>query len=498
MAADDASAVRAALALACAACGADFAAIATADGLLRFTVLEASRAGCPAGLRLSLPESASDGWCAVGAQRLSSAWMLATGLRPAWIGAFPVEDTGWTLLLARAEPAPPQVRTPEAACTVLAALQRSGRQTRAERGDEDRMRALVSQLDTPVLFVDAHAPRTYLNPAAASLLRLPEVDPSPASVAAALRGLLADAGLLDQSHAPPRLPEVLHFLFDVDDRHWAVNSRRIDTDALAGRLWLFTDLTEGRTRERMLLEGQRDETVGRISAGIAHHFNNLLTVILGNAERVEMAPGLAPPLRSAVADLIAAGEQCAEIVSHLLAFASRRRAGGGGFDPGEELGALLPLLRGVLPDGVRLEASHLLQGRTVEGDRERFCDAVMHLVLNARDAMPAGGVLRLSLQEVLLPLDEHSEPGVLGRSASASAPMRWVRLQVQDSGHGMDAGVRARAFDPFFTTRGMASARGLGLSVVQGFVQASGGRIHLHSVPGQGTCAEMFLLPMTQ
>lgn len=235
--------------------------------------------------------------------------------------------------------------------------------------------------------------------------------------------------------------------------------------------------TEDRLRERevQLAQAQKMEAVGQLTGGVAHDFNNLLLVVLGNLELArDEADGA---LRRELLDqALQASQRGAAMIQQLLSFARRQVLNPEPLDVTERLEAMRGLLRTTLGERIALEidvAPGL--GRPLV-DVSQFESALLNLAINARDAMPGGGRLRIAARSRRLEVD-----------ADGLVAGDYVVLAVEDTGRGMDAEVLARAFDPFFSTKEAGRGSGLGLSMVHGFVAQSRGRVDLESTPGVGT-----------
>jgi PAS domain S-box-containing protein len=228
--------------------------------------------------------------------------------------------------------------------------------------------------------------------------------------------------------------------------------------------------------EAQLSHAQRLESVGQLTGGIAHDFNNLLTVIQGNLQMLAELPAVAAdPLASQMAAAAArAGQRGADLTGKLLAFSRRQALAPVAVDPGALLQSLADMLRRTLGAQIRVEVRPGADCPRCIADPVQLESALLNVAINARDAMPGGGTLTLRCGR---------DPG---------APDR-VRIAVQDTGHGMSDEVRARAFEPFYTTKEAGRGTGLGLSTVYGFVTQSRGSIELESRIGAGTTVTLRL-----
>ncbi len=236
--------------------------------------------------------------------------------------------------------------------------------------------------------------------------------------------------------------------------------------------------------EEQLRQSQRLESVGRLAGGIAHDFNNLLTAILGYLDllRDETAEVAGEYLD----EMAKAAERGAALVSQLLAFSRRQVLRPRVLDLNEVVDDLEPMLRRVLGETIDLRVVTSPGIRPVRADPHQLGQVIVNLAVNARDAMPDGGVLTIETQDVCL--DEEY--------ASCHAevePGEYVLLAVSDTGAGMDERTRTHAFEPFFTTKEPGQGTGLGLATVHGIVKQSGGHVWLYSEPGAGASFKIYL-----
>jgi PAS domain S-box-containing protein len=242
---------------------------------------------------------------------------------------------------------------------------------------------------------------------------------------------------------------------------------------------ILSDVTERRLLEDQLHRSQKLEAIGQLTGGVAHDFNNLLAVILGNAGFLldELHEGDAR--RSDALDIRDAAERAAVLIRQLLAFSRQQAIAPVVFDLNAVVMNLQKMLRRVTSEDIELVVEGGAQFSRVLADPGQIEQVIMNLTVNARDAMPHGGVLHISTEEVDLPNGKH------------------VCLRVRDTGVGMDEQVRQHIFEPFFTTKGPGKGTGLGLATCFGIVKHSGGFIDVESAPGVGTNMRVFL-PLVQ
>jgi PAS domain S-box-containing protein len=244
--------------------------------------------------------------------------------------------------------------------------------------------------------------------------------------------------------------------------------------------WSVADITERKRLESELRQAQKLEAIGQLAGGIAHDFNNLLTVITG---RSHLALGQLPAdhaVRRHIDLIQTTAERAAALTRQLLAFSRKQVLEPKVLDVNAVITGLVPMLRRLIGEDLELVAAPAPDLGRVKADPSQLEQVIVNLAVNARDAMPQGGTLSIETGNV--ELDE----AYVSRHPGASAG-RFVRLAIRDTGHGMDAAVKARIFEPFFTTKEPGKGTGLGLATVFGIVKQSGGSIGVESEPGQGT-----------
>ena len=246
------------------------------------------------------------------------------------------------------------------------------------------------------------------------------------------------------------------------------------------------DISERKATEERLRRSQRMEMIGQLTGGIAHDFNNLLAIIIGNMQLLEEKSDLDGESRELIADAVWSAERGAQLTHRLLAFARRQRLNPKVTDLNDIVGEMADLLRRTLGEGieVREELGTGLWETMI--DRGQLESALLNLVVNARDAMPNGGVLTIATGTATLPgdLETPGEDVVAGD---------YVVLSVADTGTGMPPRIVERIFEPFFTTKKFGEGSGLGLSMVYGFVRQSGGHIVVESKVGSGTVVKLYM-----
>ncbi len=243
--------------------------------------------------------------------------------------------------------------------------------------------------------------------------------------------------------------------------------------------------------EAALRHSQRLESVGQLTGGIAHDFNNLLTIIQGNLQVLEEMPGVADdPGNLELVDAAArAARRGAELTAKLLVFSRRQVLRPSRLDVVPMIRSLAGILQRTVDQRVSIEVAFDAPSFLVAVDAGQLEAALLNISINARDAMPEGGMLKIQVSACdALPAVARREGGPL-----AHPPAGYVAISIQDNGAGMSPEVKARAFEPFFTTKEAGRGTGLGLSVVYGFVTQSHGAIALDSAPGLGTTVTLYL-----
>jgi signal transduction histidine kinase/CheY-like chemotaxis protein len=250
------------------------------------------------------------------------------------------------------------------------------------------------------------------------------------------------------------------------------------------------DISERKQLEEKFRQAQKMEAVGRLTGGIAHDFNNLLGVMIGYAESMQRRLDKTHALRESVDEIVNAGKRAGSLTQQLLAFSRQQVLHPTVLDLNLIVSDMEKLLGRVLGDDIKVMTGLHADPARLKADRSQLEQILMNLAVNARDAMPKGGRLILRTANVLMDeafARQHPYPVQQGS---------YVLLTVADTGTGMDAETKARAFQPFFTTKEKGKGTGLGLSTVYGVVKQSAGYIDVFSNPGEGTTFKIYL-PLT-
>jgi two-component system cell cycle sensor histidine kinase/response regulator CckA len=235
----------------------------------------------------------------------------------------------------------------------------------------------------------------------------------------------------------------------------------------------FFDVTDRKRLEEQWTQSQKMESLGRLAGGVAHDFNNLLTVINGYSDWMLREMDAVNPYRHRLEEVRKAGERCAELTQQLLTFGRKQVVRFRSLNLNQLVDELKSMLDHILGDNIRVSTCLAPDLGTVEADRGQLHQALMNLILNARDAMPAGGSLAIETSNV-------------------DDPPR-VKLEIRDTGVGMDESTKRHLFEPFFTTKKSSKNTGLGLALVFGIVNSAGGRIEVDSRAGEGTAVRIYL-----
>jgi two-component system, cell cycle sensor histidine kinase and response regulator CckA len=362
----------------------------------------------------------------------------------------------------------------------------------AVRSSEERLRAVLSMSPLPTVVVDSEYKVELWNRAAERAFgwTADEIIGKPYPLQQEDGGDVEVQDLFNQSLAGAALQGL------------EVRRRRRDGSLVTLQVWnallpeglsgspslvaILADVSEQRELEEQLRQAQRMEAVGRLAGGIAHDFNNLLTIIGGHIELILEDATLSAAVRTDVQEVSAGVRRAGDLTQQLLAFSRKQMLQPRALNLNDIVRGIERMLIRTIGAHIELVTSLDPQLATVSADPGRIEQVLMNLVLNAKDAMNAGGRLIIETKNVLLTEHDAAAHGAL-------QPGAYAMLIVTDSGSGMDAATISHIFEPFFTTKEQGHGTGLGLATVYGIVRQSGGDVTVYSEPGLGSTFRVFL-----
>jgi len=367
------------------------------------------------------------------------------------------------------------------------------------RESESRFRALIDRLEIGI-FIVRRQRIAYANPHACRIFGYAETEQAAGGSLARLiveedRALMQE--MMDSCLSGEGAPgQILVRGIRRDGGRVEVEIQGIRTK-LQGEpsfIGILVDVTERertavvlREREEKLRHAQKLEAVGRLAGGIAHDFNNLLMVIQGSVNLILMESAEENDHRSDLEEIVRATQRAAELTRQLLAFGRKQVLRPKVIDLNEALEDLNKLISRVIGVDIELRTELCPGQKCVRVDPSQLEQVILNLVVNARDAMPGGGILTLRAENWTLTEEDAA------RAPYRVVPGSYIRLKLSDTGFGMPANVLSQAFEPFFTTKPRGKGTGLGLSTAYGIIKQSNGYIWLSSQIGRGTSVEIYL-----
>lgn len=361
------------------------------------------------------------------------------------------------------------------------------------RESEARYRTLVEQASDGIFVADVEGNYLDVNTAGCELLGYTHEE----MLSMNIRDVIPAE---EQGDDPPQLEALPSGMTIIRERHLKrkdetlvpveIGAKRLPDGRLQG---IVRDISKRKQEEEQrqqlteqLRQAQKMEVVGQLAGGVAHDFNNLLTSILGHGEIILKDPTLSQEVRRDVEEMQAAAKRGAALTQQLLTFSRRQVLVPRTLNLNEVVTGLEVMLRRLIGEDIALSIATDPDLGRIRADPVQLEQVILNLAINARDAMPAGGELVIATENV--DADRAFAGSLLG-----VAPGAYVRMSVRDTGCGMDAETRRHAFEPFFTTKEAGRGTGLGLSMVYGIIQQSGGQVWLESEVGQGTLCSVYL-----
>lgn len=359
----------------------------------------------------------------------------------------------------------------------------------ALRESEERFRAVFENQGEGTAIVDQQERFILCNPAAEAILGVPTGGLAGRSLREFVipqQWALVQSQTLHRKEGKKSTYEMEVLRPDGKRRSLTVTATpRFQNGTYVGAFGIFRDITEQKELQLELMQSQKIQSLGTLAGGIAHDFNNILGIILGYASKMERGKAGSPELTEGLRAINHAVGRGAALVQQILTFARRTDVASVAMSVPDLARELISMLQRTFPKVISLRALIDEDVPIINADQTQIHQALLNLFVNARDAMPAGGEIVISIGTV--PRSE------LAARFPAAESDRYVRVSVMDSGTGMDKDTKARAFDPFFTTKEKGKGTGLGLSVVYGIVQNHHGFVDVESVVDQGSTFSLFL-----
>ncbi|MDI3337355.1 ATP-binding protein [Defluviimonas aestuarii] len=340
-------------------------------------------------------------------------------------------------------------------------------------------------LPVALLRLDDDGQLTDANRAARTLLGNVEIGTAFATIVEGL-GRPVDDWLADAlAGRGERRPEVLKVRRSDQDAFLQVTLTRVLENGSPALVAVLSDATQLKTLEAQFVQSQKMQAIGQLAGGVAHDFNNLLTAISGHCDLLLLRHDKSDPDYADLVQINQNANRAASLVGQLLAFSRKQTLKLTTIDLRDTLSDLTHLLNRLVGEKVRLSLMHATDLAPIRADKRQLEQVIMNLVVNARDAMPQGGEIRIETETVMLKEDLH-------RDRATIEPGDYVIVRVTDQGCGISPEQLPKIFEPFYTTKRQGEGTGLGLSTAYGIIKQTGGFIFCDTVPGQGTTFSLY------
>ena len=344
----------------------------------------------------------------------------------------------------------------------------------------------ADMLPVALLWLDNRGHVNRANPAARAMLRNDSCEGLPLSSLVEGLGRSISDWLADAQDGRAALKaEFLRLSNCETETFLQVSLHRLSGAAQSGLVAVLQDATEFKTLEAQFVQSQKMQAVGELAGGVAHDFNNLLTAISGHCDLLLLRHDPGDPDYSDLVQISQNANRAAALVSQLLAFSRKQTLRPQTLDLRDTLSDLTHLLNRLVGEKITLTLMHDPSLAPIRADKRQLEQVIMNLVVNARDAMPEGGEIRVETSRLDL-----AQP--LERDRATVPVGSYAMVRVIDEGCGIPEPVRSKVFEPFFTTKPLGQGTGLGLSTVYGIVKQSGGYVFVDSAEGQGTTFELY------
>jgi PAS domain S-box-containing protein len=362
----------------------------------------------------------------------------------------------------------------------------------ALRSSEERFRQLVRNSNDIIALVDEKGRLTSVSGPLEKVLGYGPEELLGATLLSFVHpGDLEDVSkVLPEIIRKPGTSSVVEFRVRHKNGKWisveVVGSNMLHDPAVKAVVSNLRDITERNRLREQLQQAMKMEAVGRLAGGVAHDFNNILTVISGNVELARMGLSPSDPLNRCLDQVAKASDSAASLTRQLLAFSRKQIIEPRVLNLNDLVRNVQQMLARLIGENVELRTNLRDDLKAVKVDPGQFEQVLVNLAVNARDAMPEGG--RLSIETANVTLDER-----YCETHSQAQPVGYVLLAVSDTGHGMSPEVKEHLFEPFFTTKGKGRGTGLGLATIFGAVRQAGGFIEVYSEEGRGTTFKIYV-----